>query len=383
MKRAGWAAFTLIELLIVISIVAVLLAMMVPALGKVWQVVDLTRCQANLGVLYKAQGVWAADRSTSLGDDWSGTVMPYLDRRASALMCPATAAGGSSETDNLSGSGGDSPKNDDMEAGLALKDFTVGVTDQANHLLYEIPLSASAYWTMYQTWREADGRLHIGANIDAYMAQDPRTGRYTDEDFQFFVKYVNGTPSQLIIGNCDGNGNGYYTDMRINHKPIWGGERFLNLFAAGHVGEVIDLSKYGGASYSSSWTVWSGALGLLSNMNYGISRGCYQDKRGRNLKTPDPKLFFILDYPRSVVDLTDVDDTLAVNDKTNWSQVFISPTPPTNWTAPLELEDWSWQRVQALRHQGRANVLFCDGHVDSLGPEDLAVTNPLWRYQLK
>ena len=114
--------------------------------------------------------------------------------------------------------------------------------------------------------------------------------------------------------------------------------------------------------------------------NYGISRGCFQDRNGDDLHAPDSRLFFILDYPRSIADFTDVNDDRAVPDKQYWSQIFIYPTPPTHWSPPPELDGWKWPEVQALRHMGKANVLFCDGRIEGLGPEELSATSPLWRY---
>jgi prepilin-type processing-associated H-X9-DG protein len=40
-----------------------------------------------------------------------------------------------------------------------------------------------------------------------------------------------------------------------------------------------------------------------------------------------------------------------------------------------------WQYYQALRHAGRANVLFCDGHIEPLSAEDLEYMDPRWVYE--
>jgi prepilin-type processing-associated H-X9-DG protein len=42
-----------------------------------------------------------------------------------------------------------------------------------------------------------------------------------------------------------------------------------------------------------------------------------------------------------------------------------------------------WQFYQALRHFGGANMLFCDGHVETLQSDDVRVDNPAWYHKAK
>jgi prepilin-type processing-associated H-X9-DG protein len=123
--------------------------------------------------------------------------------------------------------------------------------------------------------------------------------------------------------------------------------------------------------------------------DYGLSRGSYETVRGR-VQGVDGKLFFILDYPLSVADYM----ALGGDD---WKRFFVVDPAynpvigPYQWLPPSACEEWTWQQVTALRHFEKANVLFCDGHVETLGidPLDerdlrgnrhLRVDCPLWRY---
>ena len=384
MDRPRFRAFTLVELLVVILIICLLLALLMPAFASAWQMAEMTQCKTNLATLYKAQGVWSADRetpSTILAAGWAGSILPYLENRPAALKCPSCPKVGSGSSD-AQGDGSLSTESDPYGEGefpgsnIQLKDVSIGVVTGSGQLLYEIPLDRNPYWTMYREETQSDGRKWIGANIDG----DPNPA---DTDFTFWVEYRNGKPYKVTIGDCDGNGNGYWTDFRVNHEPIWNGQLFLSPFGAGHFGETINLyeeaTKNGTLKPKSyGWTAWFTSTGVLGATNYGLSRGACLDKNGRAVPIPDPKLFFLLDYPRPIADYTEINDD--GRDTDYWTQIFISPAPLAGWVPPPGLEDYTWQEVQALRHFGKANVLFCDGHIESLGPENLMYNNPLWRY---
>jgi prepilin-type processing-associated H-X9-DG protein len=286
--------------------------------------------------------------------------------------------------------------------------------DKDKNLLYEIPLAPSPYWSWFQSWTLPDGRTHIGANLDNYFPKDS-LGRYTDEDFYFTVEFRGSSPIKVQIGPCDGSANtgyGKWSDFRLNHKAIWDGQVFGNLFAAGHVGEVIDVQKELSkdtsrnlknrrrASYA-TWTVMSTSKAILGATSYGLNRGSYQalddtDPRGyRDVPRMDPKLIFILDYPKAIADMTDIGDTLG--EKDYFDYIFIKSElpdfemPPKNWSPPPGLEGRTWPEVQALRHAERANVLFCDGHIEAMEKNELNLSTTgdvrlgpmLWNYQGK
>ena len=408
MQRSRLWAFTLIELLVVILILGILIALLMPAIATAWQMAEMTQCKTNLNSIYKAQGVWSAERVSGILDGgWAGRISAYLDQRASVLKCPSSARVAVSSS---GGSGGGEPPSsglfstpeDALDAVIEQEAISIGVLDASGRVLYEIPLAPSPYWTMYAEWWLPDGRKFIEGNLDNDLREGTVTVAgyshwgYVDNDFSFVLTYENGYPTKIEIWDNDSNANSAYTDFRINHKPIWGGQKFSSLFAAGHSHEVVDIynaAKLNGTLGSMvfpTWTVWSTAKGTLGLTNYGISRGCYQKNvvGEKNVLTPDPNLFFILDYPKAIADYSNIE----VNDL--WDQIFIAKTPPTNWTAPAEFTGCTWQEVQALRHFGMANVLFCDGHIESLTirsettPEAIAAgngkyldgTSPLWRY---
>ena len=117
--------------------------------------------------------------------------------------------------------------------------------------------------------------------------------------------------------------------------------------------------------------------------DYGLSRGSYKTVRD-TAPSVDGKLFFILDYTVALADYSNI----GVNDDANTYFVM----DPEDWTPPEGRENEDWRHLTALRHGGMANVLFLDGHVETLpldpqSGEDLAThkylrpKSRLWRYK--
>jgi prepilin-type N-terminal cleavage/methylation domain-containing protein/prepilin-type processing-associated H-X9-DG protein len=425
-------AFTMVELMVVIAIIGILVALLMPGMNNAWRLAQMTQCQSNLSALYKAQANWTADRDAQQGTAgaWVALLSSYLEGRTDTLRCPSAEVvsisegtlvddglggkttyqgdGGSTTSTDNSGASLDSNYATPPEADIQLQDVSIGVTDEAGNTLYEIPLAPNEHWTMYQSWTLPDGRTYIGANIDNDMRKN-KDGLYIDNDFEFIITYQGTTPTEIEIGDCDGNANKYWTDFRINHQPIWNGERFgppnnKAGFAAGHHHEKVSVSQEIGKDLSrnvqtrkrvlyAQWTVMANSKSVLGATSYGLNRGSYQmpspDSSAKyiNVARPDPKLIYILDYPKPIADMTDIGDAMP---DTHYSDcIFIDPAPPdlAMWKAPPDLSGRTWEECQALRHFGKANVLFCDGHVEAMDKTELDPNDPmnatLWNYQGK
>src|SRR5438552_2492046 len=65
-RASGVAAFTLVELLVVIGIIALLISILLPALGKVKEQGNAVACQSNMRTLMAAMLMFAQDHKNSL-----------------------------------------------------------------------------------------------------------------------------------------------------------------------------------------------------------------------------------------------------------------------------------------------------------------------------
>ena len=79
------AAFTLVELLVVITIIAILAAIIVPVMGKVTETANATKCVSNLRQIATAIGAYSGDNDDALPGPLSLAQYPRPGANAEAL----------------------------------------------------------------------------------------------------------------------------------------------------------------------------------------------------------------------------------------------------------------------------------------------------------
>ena len=410
MDRKRRKGFTLTELLIVILIIAILIALLMPALASAWYTAYTTECKTHLKTIYQASVTFQNDKGRVMfpvGDGWVYALLPYVEGSMAVFTCPAapppktpvdagTSSSGNTDSSTGgtgSGSGGTSG---DSHGGTADTPWTAsdkppvtpycqfafdiysGKNTGVDPYLYTM--------TVQSEWARS---TRTGANTWHYMIEDlgPQGGGDRDyNDIDVEVTYNNGLPTQVkIIQEDQGNSFGYNLTINgvvavtklDNHRGL-----VVKLASspdgvappASGIGQGTSGGSISGTGSDGSFTFYySGPTTseLLKPSNYGLNRGTY-DVANLNITKPDNKLIFILDHHELVVDAFDG----------NFDKYFIRNADTWN-TMAWAKDGADWREYQALRHFSQANVLFCDGHIESLGYWDLDPENPaaraLWR----
>src|SRR5437868_1496182 len=91
-RRRGRRAFTLIELLVVVAIIALLIAILLPSLGKAREQAKRVQCGANLRSLALQENIYAASYKNIVPRSTDGSALhpffPYLFAKNSGTIVP-------------------------------------------------------------------------------------------------------------------------------------------------------------------------------------------------------------------------------------------------------------------------------------------------------
>ena len=371
-------AFTLIELMVVVTIIGVLLAMQMPFVGGAWSLAASMQCQMNLKNIYEAFVLFDADDMAKdvIGPSafypeaefWPG--IPYVAcADASFFSCPSTEASPwefapPPPVDPLSGDvpgGGSAPPPMPPTPPPSQPPENkphVDLTQYLNDLRYvhrvrgfEVSFADPGHQGpghMNLVTREGeDGRgkyIEIGLDDNAVVVSpgsdhDGVIRIYQEADGRVIAKLVQYSCGEL---NC----------VLYKNEPLFTSPSDPPYVTSpgdkgyGHLGPgtskngmEVELSAGDdekaateGAANASAWKAARRAFGLWAtrlSSNYGITRGCENFQRG--VSKP-----LIMDFIRRIVD----------------------PQEP----------QFADRLYQSARHSGYINVLFSDGSIESVEP---------------
>ncbi len=314
--------FTLVELLVVITIIAILMALLLPAINSSREAARTAMCQNNLHQLGIAYNNYRSSRdgrvSSLMAASYSDALLPYIEDKQSALQCP----------------------NDDTEIEQVgvLQDFWFQDKQSTSYIS-----GAGAIDT-------ADGedhrmRLRIGPRIakihetDYYLPPlwiakgHDRAARLNGYDTQHtdFPRPPNGY--YLVV---EDHTDFDFTDCILRVVPQASGKLEIR-FTEKHAGHSFELLDPDGNVLFDPFVPGNhfevdGAVNTSYGMNMGVSQF-----------TKDAERILLIEYEKAAVDVI-------------------------GSTAPDYAE---WPDLIAPRHMGLCNVLFAGGHVKKRRPEEV------------
>jgi len=405
-RRSVQAAFSLMELIIVIAIIGILVALLIPGVSRVQDALHMTQCRANLYTIWQAYGVWRSNNEGRVfnGGSWIGRLMPYVEYQVDVFKCPARQA----MTPRIEGFEYE-VVDSESERGQALIESDEDWADAYPPVPADSCFEFEVWWQVGGEERQATG-IRSDRLVCAFSLDNPAHCRRTEmgnrvlyevedmlswaspayhyDDIKFYLYYDNrGRPTTIELLreiHPTSMSKMYIADFLVN------GEVFIKNWYQ-HIGETFELTSAtnpGGGFDGGGRTRWNPetqkyetySRPLIVLADYALSVGTYERRDGSQVRTMDPKLFLILDfaYGRPLADFNQ--GGLQADD--DWDQYFF--TDPQRWRKEYsDIAKNGWQTYQSLRHYGQANVLFSDGHVDTLAPEELNYLNPRWVYHGK
>ncbi|MFP4107167.1 MAG: type II secretion system protein [Phycisphaerae bacterium] len=338
----AYRAFTLVELLIVISILTLLATLLIPSFQSVQDVARTTKCKANLyslGVAYELRGSDVAQKTRSLYRPavenpyvWPWLLGSYLDA-SDALTCPSDE----SLEELWDGEDPSDPNFDGFVSAPGYEWMCIANSDGQRVSVYvpmtnTHPVIATLPWG--GTGREVDQTRH--------RVYDPKP----DQSLVFTCARVKKwlTEGTDMGENFRVDRGGWSHEHQFSFVPIDETDTDVTLEAMGWKVQHGEKFLYNGIDgqhgrhYSKNYEVKH--VNKWTPASYGMNNRAPQLGKG-------DRRVLLIDYEHVVADVVDAHDHAATD----------------SWTHEMD-------KVKT-RHSGKINVLWSDGSVQSMHPDQI------------
>lgn len=224
--------FTLIELLVVIAIIAMLLAILMPALGKVKQKARQITCAAHMHNIGLVVNIYASDYDSKLPmakstDDfgrwlfdlpWNIAEEIRVGYQLETMYCPANSLiskkGDELEghyVSHMRGSSVSSGTFDDINGGWAVSDY---------FWLFTLSDNKASNWRIFTDWRYPDGTRNAGKSLFNRMTTEKNA---SSKPLVVDVVFTQSTVEPYDFSQVEGNNQMIFKSNHLNGTKATGG----------------------------------------------------------------------------------------------------------------------------------------------------------------